>query len=134
MTNSKGVLRGGEYTPKSSYYALQNLCSVIDSECARADVMLKVENVGPDADPVAVRTVSFVKKGAPLHFWWYPGNLQKGFESRTARVTLWTGKAAKMTTPVLCDMLTGDVWPAPKMDAMPLRDYPMLLTDASLIA
>ncbi len=26
------------------------------------------------------------------------------------------------------------VWPAPAMDKMPLRDYPMLLTDASLIA
>ncbi|MDZ4797923.1 MAG: beta-galactosidase [Bryobacteraceae bacterium] len=133
MTNSKGVLRGGDYTPKASYYALQNLCSVIDSDCVRTDLLVRVSNVGPNADPVAIRTASFVKKGVPLYFWWYPANLQKGFESRLANVNVWSGNGAKMTKPVLCDLLTGDVWPAPARDKMPLRDYPMLLTDASLI-
>jgi len=135
MTNSKGVLRGGVYTPKASYYALQNLCSVLDSEAKRADLYVRADNVPAGLDPIAVRTASFLKNGVPLYLWWYPSNLQKGFESgHKIRLSTWAGKAGKISKPVLCDLVSGDVWSAPASSAMPLRDYPMLLTDVSLIS
>jgi hypothetical protein len=140
MTNSKGVLRGREYTPKASYYALQNLCAIVDSDLKRTDLLVRAG--GPGIDSIALRTASFVKKGRPVYAWWHPANLQKGFESQKARLTVWSGKAAKLDNAAIVDLLTGDIVPAPKpasasgltaFDSVPVRDYPLLLTDASLL-
>lgn len=140
MTNSKGVLRGREYTPKASYYALQNLCSIVDADLKRTDLLVRAG--GPDVDSIALRTASFVKKGRPVYAWWHPANLQKGFETQKARLTVWSGKTARLETPAILDLLTGDITPAPKagqaaglttFDNVPVRDYPLLLTDASLL-
>lgn len=141
MTNSKGVLRAHEYTPKASFYALQNLCSVIDAQSKQAPLLLRVDGGGPAFDINAMQYATFVRGDTPLYFWWYPSDLQRGFESQKARVTVWGGNATKLNKPVIADLLTGDVKPAPEAKASgrtmsfadaPVRDYPLLLTDASL--
>ncbi len=142
-TNTKGVLRGTVYTPKASYYALQNLCSLFDGETKRSDLLLRVSGDKSKFETQAVRTASFVRKGAPLFAYWYPGNLQQGFATQQGGVTLWTGKTAKLEKPVLVDLLTGDitepatvkrtddVW---HLSAVPVRDYPLVITDAATVS
>ncbi len=142
MTNSKGVLRGNVYTPKSSYYALQNLCSLFDSDTKQADFLLRVEGPATDWERLAVQTATFVREGSPVYVYWYPANLQKGFATRTSTLTLWHGKAAKLEKPVLVDLLTGDITEPSKakrvggkwvLDSMPVRDYPMVITGADVV-
>ncbi len=142
-TNSKGVLRGIEYTPKPSYYAYRNLCALFDAESVRAtDLLLRVENAGAEIDPRAMRTAAWVRKGAPIFAWWYPGNLQRGLATTSARLVLWSPKAVQLTDPVLVDLLHGEVTAPPKvarsgrqftLDGVPVKDYPLLITERSLV-
>ncbi|MDX2153739.1 MAG: beta-galactosidase [Bryobacteraceae bacterium] len=142
MTNSKGVLRGTVYTPKAAYYALQNLCTFFDSQAKRADLLLRIEGAAGQYEPLAVRTATFLRGNAPLYAWWFPASLQQGFPTKQTRLTVWSGRAAKLETPVIVDLLTGDITPAQKInrqggllqiEGLPLRDYPLLLTDASAV-
>jgi hypothetical protein len=137
MTNSKGVLRGNEYTPKVSYYALQNLCSLFDSETTAADFAFRVDSPQRDVEITAVQTATFIRRNAPLCAFWYPANLQTGWQRKNVRLSLWTGKAAEFRKPVLVDLLTGLVYPLAGngrvLNEAPLRDYPVLLTDESVL-
>lgn len=138
-TNSKGILRAKTYAPKPSYEALQNLCAIVDSDLKRTDFLVRAG--GPALDAMALRTASFVKKDRPVYAWWNPASLQKGFVPQKARLTVWSGKPAKLDRAVIVDLLNGTITaaPAPSRTAgldtfdVPVRDYPMLLTDSSLL-
>jgi hypothetical protein len=143
QTNSKGVLRGGVYTPKASYYALQNLCALYDGEAKRADLLLRIEGAAGDWEKQAVRRSSFVRGSYPLYAYWYPAVLQQGWTTKQARLTVWSGKGARLENPVLVDLLTGDITAPAKvtrsggvtsLEGMPVRDYPMVVTDAGAVA
>lgn len=142
MTNSKGVLRGGEYTPKASYYALQNLCALFDSETRGAELLMRVEGPAAGWERQAVQTAAFLRSGSPLYAYWYPASLQRGWETRPARLTLWGAEGSRLRNPVLADPLTGDIKVPAKvtrnggvlhLDEMPVRDYPMLVTDRDVV-
>jgi hypothetical protein len=140
MTNSKGVLRGRVYTPKASYYALQNLCAIFDGEVERAELLLQVERRASPLEVEAVKRVTCIKGKSPVYAWWYPASLQDGSTSRTAKISVWSGRGAIMPNPVIVDLLTGDVVSAKvkriggalRLDEAPVRDYPLILTDASV--
>ncbi len=142
QTNFKGVLRGHDYTPKASYYALQNLCALFDSDTVGADFALRVDSPRRDAEVAAVRTATFVRRGAPLGAVWYPADLQVGWQPKTVQVSMWTGKMAQLRRPVLADLLTGLVHPAEHevrggtvlFRDVPLRDYPVVLTDEAIVS
>lgn len=143
QTNSKGVLRGTVYTPKASYYALQNLCALYDSRAKRTDLLLRVEGAADGWERKAVRTSCFVRDGFPLYAYWYPSVLQQGWSTRQARLTMWSGHGAKLENPVLVDLLTGDITIPAKVarnggslsiDGMPVRDYPLVVTDAAAVS
>jgi polysaccharide biosynthesis protein PslG len=143
QTNSKGVLRGTVYTPKAAYYALQNLCTLYDSDAKRADLLLRVEGGTGDWERQAVKTSCFVKGGFPLYAYWYPAVLQQGWSTKLARVTVWSGKAARLENPVLIDLMTGDITVPTKvtrnggtmtLEGMPVRDYPLVVTDAAAVS
>jgi hypothetical protein len=143
MTNSKGVLRGSVYTPKASFYALQNLCSLFDAETKPAGLLLRADRGGSTFEVEALRRATFIRAKAPVYAWWYPANLQEGFATRTAKISVWAGKAAALQNPMLVDLLTGDIVPPPKppvksggslsFEGIPIRDYPLVLTDASVL-
>jgi hypothetical protein len=141
LNNTKGVLRGGDYTPKPSYYAYRNACALFDAETKAAGLLLRIEQAGGALDERAVRTATFLRQGAPVLLYWYPADLQKGFEATTCRLLAWSGKAGSLKDPVLVDLLHGEVHPVADakwnggtlvIPRVPLRDYPIVLTDRSL--
>jgi hypothetical protein len=143
MTNTKGVLRGNVYTPKASYYALQNLCALYDGEARRTDLLLRVEGGAGEWERQAVRKSCFVRAAFPLYAYWYPAILQQGWPTKLARLTLWSGPGARLEKPVLVDLLTGDITIPTKvtrnggvviLDNMPVRDYPLVVTDAAAVS
>ncbi len=137
--NYKGLLRGkDDYTPKPSYFAYQNLCALFDAETKPADFVIR--SVGREADDVY--TASFVRQGAPVFARWLPVSLQRDTPVQPSAVELWSGKAARMTEPVLIDLLTGQVYKPEKaqfsggwwkIENLPLTDYPLVITDAALL-
>jgi len=133
-TNTKGVLRGHDYTPKVSYYALQNLCALFDSETVAADFVPRLTSPSRDVETLAVRTATFSRRGFPILAYWYPADLQAGWQTRRVELSLWTG-AARLERPALVDLLTGLVYRVelPLKDA-PLQDYPVLLTNESVVS
>jgi hypothetical protein len=141
QTNSKGLLRGTDYTPKPSYFAYQNLCALFDSETRRADFLAYVDAKGKEA--AAIECVSFVRKGSPIYAYWTGADLMADTPSVPARLRLWHGSAARLEKPVLVDPLSGAISATGKVtrsggaitiEGAPLRDYPMLVMDASLVA
>ncbi len=136
--NYKGLLDGQTYKPKPSYFAFRNLCALFDAETKPADFVIR--SVGREADDVY--TASFVRQGVPVFARWLPVSLQRDTPTQPSAVELWSGKAARMTEPVLVDLLTGQVhkieqaqfsggwW---KIENLPLTDYPLVITDAALV-
>jgi hypothetical protein len=141
-TNFKGVLRGREYTRKPAYYAYQNLCTLLDSTAKPADLLCRFESPAT-VDEMAVQSATFTKGETPLYLYWTASDLQKPYTPGAARVNTWGGKAVKLENPVMVDLLTGEVKQPPKaerrggwwaFDSAPVEDYPILITDASLVS
>lgn len=138
MTNYKGVLRGTQYTPKPSYFAYQNLCSLFDAETKAADLLIRSAGVQDEQ----VFAASFVRRGAPIFVRWLPVGLQQDKPWRRSSAELWSGKTAKMTEPVLIDLLSGQTYKIGKatfsdgwwkIENLPLTDYPLIVTDKSVM-
>ena len=134
-TNSKGVLRGTDYSPKPAYYAYRNVCSLFDSETKHADFLLRVNATAPTS------AATFIRKGFPIYAWWQPANLQEPFTPSKTRITAWHGAGASLENPVLVDLMSGTITSQLKtsrgggswsLNDAPLQDYPILLTDKSL--
>jgi hypothetical protein len=139
-TNYKGVLRAPGYTPKISYFALQNVCALFDGETANADFVLRVESPRREVETAAVQTASFVRRGTAMFAFWYPADLQAGWQPKNVRVTAWAGGAAALAQPVLVDLLRGTVQRVEAANRAgmiacdaALRDYPVVLADEAAV-
>lgn len=138
LTNYKGVLRGKDYSPKPSYFAMQNVCALFDAETKLADFLIR-SGGAPDEQ---IYTASFIRKGAPIFARWMPVSLQLDKPMQRSTVELWSGKVAKMTEPVLVDLLSGQVYQLTKatfsngwwkIENLPLIDSPLIITDKSVV-
>jgi len=118
-TNWKGLLRGGEYTPKPAYFAYQNLCAIFDAQTRQGGLSVRVEG----AEDVEVLTASFSRRGRPMHLYWTTADLTKDKAPRPVRVV----PADKLDRPVLLDLLTGRIYQINRLDRLPLADYPLVL-------
>lgn len=138
-TNFKGLLRGKTYTPKPAYYAYQHVASLFDAETTAApDATVSVED--PEADKTA--GAAFRRRGRPVYAYWYLADLMKDWTVRKVTLRAAAMADAPMEKPVLVDLLSGqvfglegakkegDTWVLP---SLPLADYPLLVTDASLV-
>ncbi len=135
QTNFKGLLRGGDYTPKPAYFAYQCLCALFDAETTRRpDLALAL--VGQEK--VHLQDAAFARKGKAVYAWWFPASLQQPFAPKRIAARLPVAKDAAIAAPVLIDPLTGAIHAvaptatadgALTFDALPLLDYPLLLTD-----
>jgi polysaccharide biosynthesis protein PslG len=139
LNNFKGILSARDYTPKPSFFALQNLCTLFDGATQAADFNIRV--VAKEQD-MALCTAAFVRRGHPIYSVWAPADLQKAFTPRTATISTWCGKAARIDNPVLLDPLTGNykvigsrrTGGTVRFGDVPVADYPLLITDLSVVS
>jgi len=139
-----GVLHE-DFTPKPSYVAYQTLCSLFDQQTRKADLAIGVERVAKGAEELdipAICTGAWVRNGHPLYAYWYPSDFGRRFAPRQIGLSLWSGRSAPLTEPVLVDPIagriyrlqgakqSGGVWKLPA----PMADYPLLVTDRSVVA
>jgi hypothetical protein len=140
-TNFKGVLRATDYKPKKSFRALQNVCTLFDRDTTVANHELRFNNT-KGADEITIRQANFTRSGKPILTYWYPSNLPDAFSPGTTRITAWTGSDVQITNPVMVDMRDGAIRPLKGgrrtggwvFPDMPLNDWPVLITDASVVA
>jgi len=148
-TNFKGILRGNTYTRKPAYDAYQCVCALFDSETRRTDLCLQAAKVlsqsGGDEkgseNTNAICAASFARSNRPLHVYWRPADLQKGFGD--SRVGLrWTDAAGRISNPVLVDPLTAQVYALDRvrkdgvvwtLESAPLLDHPLIVTDSAAV-
>lgn len=146
-----GLLNGKDYSPKESYFAMQNVCNLFDEDTKRVDQYLAVHYNGQFTDatkPVedkfamdyaAAITGSFERKGYPLVTYWVPSLPVKTYKAIPIQLLLNPTLEKTVTKPVLIDMLTGKGykltfaehrwWGNAFVDDLPLTDYPLVVTD-----
>ncbi len=139
QTNYKGLLRGSNYEPKLSYGAYQALCALFDSQ-TRRDPRLTLDLLS--GRKVHMQDAGFVRQGRALYAYWFPANLQKGWEARPIDVALAVRPDAALRNPILVDPLHQRVHRLPDAEladgkltlrSLPLLDYPLLVTDGSVV-
>lgn len=139
-----GLLRVPGYTPKPSYFAYQNLCALFDSQTETTDSMLQFAGDFSGTEPAVsadkIEQAAFVRNGCPLAAYWFPADVMKDTPARMVDVAVSVKKDLTLKKPVLVNLLTGEVsrlegessagrW---SFSALPLTDYPMLITDAAV--
>jgi hypothetical protein len=147
-----GLLHGLTYTPKESYFAMRNLCTLFDEECGAPEALFfngwtgdfnqRRDGAIPALAPI---TGSFTRRGFPLHVWYYPEDLQREW---CGNVTYNVGVIPeetdrKLVDPVVIDGLTGNVYQPTStsiiygsrlfLEGLPLADYPIFLTDRQAV-
>lgn len=138
----------GEYAPKPSYYALQNLCSVFDSDAERTTLPINFRMEHSDrifADDLEEKHITYggFKKpnGSSALFFWSPTNLMTTeFES-----TITIETAGLKGEVRLVDLMSGEIYELPEnmledkgnnqliLRHLPIKDYPMALTFGDFI-
>ncbi len=142
-TNLKGLLRGGDYTPKPAYFAYQCLCALFDAATARVAVPLAFEQAA-GAAPVKLEEIAsaaFSRNGWALHAYWHPCGHE--VERPDERITLAFASqpGARLERPVLVDPLNAAVYALEHAEehdgrwtfrGAPLADHPLLITDRAV--
>ena len=135
----------GQYTPKQSFKALQNLCSIFQGDYEQYPFPYEpiVEHTqwvwGDDYNLADARCYSFRKPNGSraLCYWNSDSNILTQTYDGAISLRLPTHKAKDLR---LVDLLTGDIYEIPeemtapegkaftKLLHLPIRDYPLLLT------
>ena len=135
----------GEYTPKMSYYALQNLCSVFCEDYDIADIqvesVINPSKLNLSGDYDFDKTYHFgVRKqnGSSALVYWIPKNILT--ETIETTVSFRIKKEAVSGAVRLADMITGDIYSIPEnilstdddgylcFKNLPATDSPMMIT------
>ena len=138
------LLRVPGYTPKPSYFAYQNLCALFDSQTETTDMAMQFAGDFADGEPAVsveqIEQAAFTRAGCPLVAYWFPVAVQENMPRQSVDVALAVQGDLTLRKPVLVNPLSGEVsklqgqqsrggW---KFTALPLADYPLLITDASV--
>lgn len=139
----------GDYTPKTSFKALQNLCSIFCEDYEQKPA--PVENLqlksgfvwGEDIDPKQLRISSWKKPNGAwaMCYWNTTSNVVTQTYEGTTSVRLMIHDAVDLR---IVDLLTGDVYEIPEsmmevekqfvvLKNIPVTDYPLLLTKGDFI-
>ncbi len=144
--NFKGILRGRDYTPKPSYFAYQHLCALFDSETKRTDLTMHFGDLvmwKGASENANVTTATFMRGDFPVCAYWHPSLPQADWTPGKIDVRLWNTGAEKLANPVLVNLLNGDFYALEgatldngfwRFDALPLADYPLVITDRKVLA
>lgn len=134
-----GILNGLTYTPKLSYEAMSHLCSLFDCDTIHKDLPCQMWF---NADPlrphsrlmeIAYRTVTFERNGSPMCAYWLPEDVQLDWQSPDDVAIEFLERLEPLNEPVLVDLLTGTVSEVTDEGHIPLRDYPLVLTERNAL-
>ncbi|MEZ0218124.1 MAG: beta-glucosidase [Rariglobus sp.] len=147
-----GVIHGKSYEPKYSFEVLRRICSLFDDESHRRELYYRFDEIDPRhprqsgllSSPVCA---SFARRGAPLFAVWQAEDPQQKTAAQEIDLTVWWDSDLKMDRPALLDPLTGRVYDVSargkdfvldgavvgRRFRLPLPDYPLVLTDASVL-
>jgi len=146
---------------KPAYYAFQTLCNLFDDDTALCDEYkvelapfpyVEKERFSFQEMRIHLKQAKFERKGYPLFAFWMPSDLlpESPFKEKEIMIRLWTSNPEKqLKHPVLIDPITQEIFEAeiyhdPFFDKhpsdhisldlihVPVRDYPMILTDFSV--
>ncbi len=138
-TNFKGLLRGKDYSPKPAYKAYQCLCALFDARTQRA-AGAALELIGQRK--VHLQEAWFARAGRLLVAYWFPANLQKGWQARTVGLRIKAPAGMALDQAVLIDPLTATTYAldgaktvdgALVVEGLPLLDYPLIVADAGVV-
>jgi polysaccharide biosynthesis protein PslG len=144
QTQRMGLLRAGDYTPKTSYTAYQSLCALFDARTKRVDAPALFNRIQPDAQKRAVAIdgiwrAMFRRENRPVLAYWRPDYLGDPARAEEVNVSLWP--EAELPSPVLVDPLTTQVYELKAnrrggwydIRRVPLFGYPLIVTDRSVV-
>lgn len=141
-TNFKGLLRG-DYSPKPAYFAYQCLCALFDTETASADLPITFSpSPGTTAPPLGeIVSAGFTRRGRALFAYWHPAGPEMERPDGRIDLELACPPGAQLTSPVLIDPLSGEVFALEQAERTrdrwripnaPLADHPLLITDHTI--
>ena len=141
-----GLLRGDDYSPKPSFFALQTLCSLFDSKTQPwgADVYFErrcEDTEGNPVNPAMIETATFRRDDTVIYAWWMPSDFDHPFPGAGVAATVWHGTETPWKTPVLIEPVTQTVYVLPREQTtaeggafqLPVLDGPLLVTDAAML-
>ncbi|MDQ7905776.1 beta-galactosidase [Phytohabitans sp. ZYX-F-186] len=148
-----GLIHGGSYTPKVSFEVARRVCHLFDERTRRTELMCLFTERDPAAPQratlmAAPHVATFERDGAPLFAYWLAEDPQQRAGHATIDAELWWDDRLAMPEPVLLDLLTGEVYAVERPPELthtdwrtrglryrlPLTDYPLVLTDAAVVA
>jgi hypothetical protein len=150
--------------PKPAYYAFQRICALFDADTVRSprmkvDMGLANMNASPEryafqVEMTHARVATFERCGVPLISLYQPADLfpsvagNTPYEARDVELYIWT-PGRPIVNPVVLDPISGSVF-APQYDTngmgrtdvtpqivlhgVPLKDYPLFVTDRDAVA
>lgn len=143
----QGVLNGLVYTPKPAFTALASVCAVFRDGVRPVPAKgFKATRAAEGAVPdgATVRGLVFARGRTPYYVYYMATDPQRAWSDRTPSARLEIpvrGNLDAIRSPVLVNLLTGDVFALPKrgssaalvIEGLPLSDTPMLVCDRSAI-
>jgi polysaccharide biosynthesis protein PslG len=139
-----GLLRVPGYAPKPSYAAYQCLCALFDAETKRDEYAIDFSSPSAPYAVTGIYSATFLRTQRPLCTYWYPASLMQPYTAATVNAAVWTGSRASLPDPVVIDPLEGTAYKPARVDrrdggwvhlpGLPLLDYPLLITDRSVLA
>ena len=133
-----GILNGITYTPKKSYETITNLSAIFAGDIKPSETYMHVDIRSSSAlELLSCIYMSFEKNGIPVYAYYLPTEVSENHEIRyKADVCV----CHRFDAPVLIDPYTSDVYEVDEMARvngmtkyknLPIRDYPLILTDVS---
>lgn len=132
-----GLLRGEDCSPRLAYSGYQTLCTLL----AQSKCNTSLVPIGDDTADKKLRTAGFVSNDRALYGYWSPADLFEDLVPAKVTLRLPTPAEATIDNPVLIDPLSQRVYRLPgkpvggelTVTDLPLFDYPLLLTDRSVV-
>lgn len=144
-----GLLNGKTYTPKKSFFALRNICSLFDSETLRDKSLFFRQGIVNAKEKIKFNSIvmdSYIRKGFPLYVYYSTEDTQcETMVFKHPEIQICNQADYKINEPVLIDPLTGKIYKITNMKKiegkhketnllnMPVTDYPLIITDFKAI-
>ena len=154
--HSQGVIDATDpenYRPKLSFRAMQSMAWLFDSRtqlmhgCFELYPMTSWSVTTMPVESASGLSCAFRRGNIPIFAYYHPTNIDSDWQVRPVRIQTWVDETMKFDKPILIDPITARIYRIKKitqwsdgnygnvllMPKMPLLDYPLFVTDASLL-